>query len=59
MKNTSCRSHHAWADHYKGEANSTNYTAASNKIFINNNNDNDNASNNPGVTNYCTFTLCT
>jgi hypothetical protein len=47
----------AWADHYKVEVNSTNCTATSNNIFINN--DNDNTSNNPGVTNYRTFTLCT
>jgi len=58
MKNTSRRSHHAWVDHYKPQVNSINYTAASNNIFINNN-DNDNARNNPGVTNYRTFTLCT
>ena len=48
----------AWADHYKVEVNSINYTAASNNIFINSN-DNDNTSNNAGVTNYRTLTLCT
>jgi hypothetical protein len=57
MKNTSRRSHHAWAVHYTVEVHSLNYTAANNNIFINNN-DNDNTSNNPGVTNYRTFTLC-
>ena len=51
MKNTSRRSHHAWVHHYNVEVNSINYTAASNNIFINND-DNDNTSNNPGVTNY-------
>jgi hypothetical protein len=56
MKNTSRRCHHAWADHYNVEVNSINYTAASNNIFIYNN---DNTSNNPGVTNYRTFTLYT
>jgi len=58
MKNNSRRSHYAWVDHYKPQVNSINYTAASNSVFINNN-DNDNTWNNPGVTNYRTFTLCT
>jgi hypothetical protein len=58
MKNTSRRSHHAWTYHYKVEANSINYTAASINIFTDNH-DNDNTNNNPDVTNYRTFTLCT